>query len=106
MPRLTEGDLTQPTCGFGNLPHRNVEIYTPVVDGEFKHQDSMGTTKTLRPNTMQDLSAVTAVVHLERNVSGDTALRFIQLWEVPRKSGHEPEDSSIRGNKCEWTPSR
>ena len=40
-------------AGFGEHPHREVEICTYVVDGELTHQDSMGTAETLSRGAIQ-----------------------------------------------------
>ena len=36
-------DLVQPSRGFGEHPHRDVEICTYIVEGSLTHKDSMGT---------------------------------------------------------------
>ena len=39
-------DLVQPSRGFGEHPHRDMEICTYIVSGNLTHQDSMGTAET------------------------------------------------------------
>jgi redox-sensitive bicupin YhaK (pirin superfamily) len=39
--------------GFGEHPHRDVEICTYVVDGKLTHKDSMGTEETLERGAIQ-----------------------------------------------------
>lgn len=40
-------------AGFGEHPHREVEICTYVVSGKLTHQDSMGTEETLGRGAIQ-----------------------------------------------------
>lgn len=46
-------DLVQPKRGFGEHPHRNMEICTYIVEGNLTHQDSMGTKETLTRGDIQ-----------------------------------------------------
>merc|ERR1711871_391010 len=45
--RVMNDDLVQPARGFGTHPHRDMEIFTYIVEGELTHADSMGTDETL-----------------------------------------------------------
>jgi quercetin 2,3-dioxygenase len=51
--RVMNDDLVQPKRGFGEHPHRNVEICTYIVEGHLTHQDSMGTKETLTRGDVQ-----------------------------------------------------
>lgn len=48
----------QPNRGFGEHPHRNMEICTYVVKGALTHKDSMGTQETLKRGGIQYMSGV------------------------------------------------
>ena len=71
-------DLVQPRRGFGTHPHREMEIFTYVVEGALTHQDSMGSKETLPRGSVQYMSAGSGVMHSERN-EADTPCRFIQV---------------------------
>lgn len=90
-------DLVQPNRGFGEHPHRDVEICTYVVEGALTHKDSMGTAETLSRGAIQFLTAGTGITHSEHNL-GTTPLRFIQIWINTRQRGLRPNYGSATGN--------
>lgn len=51
--RVMNDDLVQPARGFGEHPHRDVEICTYIVEGALTHKDSMGTAETLQRGGIQ-----------------------------------------------------
>jgi hypothetical protein len=51
--RVMNDDLVQPARGFGEHPHRDVEICTYIVEGALTHKDSMGTEETLTRGAVQ-----------------------------------------------------
>jgi len=55
--RVMNDDLVQPDRGFGEHPHRDVEICTYVVEGKLTHKDSMGTAETLGRGAIQFMTA-------------------------------------------------
>ncbi|NLU69258.1 pirin family protein [Streptomyces sp. HNM0574] len=85
-----------PGSGFGEHPHRDVEIVTWVVEGELEHVDSTGQRCVVRPGDVQRLRAGGGVRHVERN-AGDGPLRFVQMWLVPGSFGGDPEYEVVRG---------
>jgi redox-sensitive bicupin YhaK (pirin superfamily) len=48
--------------GFGEHPHREVEICTYVVSGKLTHQDSMGTEETLGRGAIQFMVSCSRVM--------------------------------------------
>lgn len=86
VTRVMNDDLVQPKRGFGNHPHRDMEIITYIVHGSLTHQDSMGSKESLGRGSIQFMTAGTGVTHSEFNHS-EKPLRFIQTWIVPRERG-------------------
>ena len=95
--RVMNDDLVQPHRGFGEHPHRDVEICTYIVEGELSHKDSMGTQESLKRGAVQFMSAGAGVTHSEHNL-GDSPLRFIQMWFNTRSRGIKPEYGSFIGD--------
>lgn len=79
--RVINDDLVAPKEGFGTHPHRDMEIFSYVLDGELTHRDSMGSSESLYRGSVQYMSAGTGVRHSEFN-TGDTRSRFLQVWYV------------------------
>lgn len=93
--RVLNDDLVQPARGFGQHPHRDMEIATIVLGpGSLTHKDSMGTEETLHRGAVQFMTAGTGVYHEEHNRDPENPLRFLQTWIVPRKRGLSPNYGS------------
>jgi redox-sensitive bicupin YhaK (pirin superfamily) len=59
--------VLQPLAGFGTHPHRDMELFTYIVEGEMAHRDSLGGIETLSPGSVQYLGAGTGILHSEMN---------------------------------------
>ncbi len=95
--RVINQDRVQPGQGFGTHPHRDMEIFSYVLDGALQHRDSIGNGRVLRPGEIQLMSAGSGVTHSELNPSGTDPLHFLQVWIVPQQRGLQP-------SYTEWKP--
>ena len=105
--RVMNDDLVQGHRGFGEHPHRDVEIVTYIVQGELTHGDSMnrGSPQTLGRGSVQFMTAGTGVSHSEHNLQPDP-LRFIQIWITPRGHGFEPAYGGFDGTTADAVAAR
>lgn len=95
--RVINQDRVAPGGGFGTHPHRNMEIFSYVLEGQLEHKDSMGNGRTLSPGQIQLMSAGSGVTHSEYNPSATQAAHFLQIWIQPRSTGLTP-------SYTEWHP--
>ena len=95
--RVINDDRVSPGMGFGTHPHRDMEIFSYVLEGTLAHKDSMGNGRALKPSEIQLMSAGTGVAHSEFNPSKSDGLHFLQIWIQPRERGLKP-------SYTEWRP--
>lgn len=99
--------LDPDNMGFGNLrvfnddrlvpgaiwplhPHRDIEGLTYVVEGTFRHEDSLGNDGVLPAGSVQRMTLGRGAWHSEQNASEDEPMRFIQMWIMPEERGLPP----------------
>ena len=95
--RVINEDRVTPGQGFPSHPHRDMEIFSYVLEGTLRHQDSMGNSRDLKPGQLQLMGAGSGIVHSEANPSASKPIHFLQIWIKPSKTGLEPTYS-------EWHP--
>jgi len=83
-------DRVQPGRGFGTHPHKDVEIFSYVLEGALEHKDSMGTGAVCLPGDVQFMSAGSGVTHSEFNPSNSEPVHFLQIWLSPSSKGTKP----------------
>ncbi len=88
--RVINEDFVKPAAGFPTHGHRDMEILTWILDGQLRHQDSMGSGSVIRPGELQFMSAGKGVLHSEMNASKSEGVHLLQIWIEPTKRGATP----------------
>lgn len=73
-----------PRNGFTWHPHRGLEIYTYVIDGELYHEDTTGGRGTIGAGEVQRMFSGQFIQHQELNLT-DRDARVIQIWFVAER---------------------
>ena len=88
--RVINDDSVDAGAGFGRHPHRDMEIISIPLEGSLAHQDSEGNSTVIRKGEVQIMSAGTGIFHSEMNASTTEAVKFLQIWVLPKKQGVKP----------------
>ncbi len=96
--RVINQDIVAPGQGFPMHGHRDMEIFSYVVEGAIEHRDSMGNHARVIPGQIQVMGAGSGVRHSEFNPLPDRTMQILQVWI-------EPEQKGLAPFYAEWTPS-
>lgn len=88
--RVFNDDRLVPGAIWPMHPHRDVEGLTYVVEGTFRHQDSLGNGGVLPAGSVQRMTLGSGAYHSEQNGSDTEPLHFIQMWIMPQEQGLPP----------------
>jgi redox-sensitive bicupin YhaK (pirin superfamily) len=89
--RVFNDDRLVPGAIWPLHPHKDVEGLTYVVEGTFRHEDSVGGQPGPLPaGSVQRMTLGSGAYHSERNASADEPMRFIQIWILPDTADLEP----------------
>lgn len=103
--RVINDDSVDAGQGFGTHPHRDMEIISIPLEGTLGHKDSEGNNGTIKKGEVQIMSAGTGIAHSEMNASTTDAVKFLQIWVLPKKLSVKPRyeqksfDQAARKNK-------
>ena len=88
--RVINEDHVEAKQGFGMHPHRDMEIFTYVIEGELAHKDSMGHASSITAGQVQKITAGKGILHSEFNGSDKEPVHLLQIWIVPAQHGLKP----------------
>ncbi len=85
-------------------PHKDNEVVTYCVEGEFKHADELGMGGILKKGWVQHTTVGRGMWHSEINSLPDRPMRLIQMWFTPSAKGLPPsvEQKSVEKNEPEF----
>ncbi len=73
-------------AGFPPHPHRGIETVTYMLNGEFEHEDSIGSKGRMTPGDIQWMKTGRGIIHSEMPAMTDGKLLGFQLWiNMPAK---------------------
>jgi quercetin 2,3-dioxygenase len=75
--------------GYPNEYRRDTEVLSYLIEGELRHQDSLGNETVLKAGSLQCLNAGTGVRHTELNASAREA-HLLHICFTPARTGSPP----------------
>ena len=88
--RLLNDDRVKGGGGFATHEHKDMEVFSYVLQGALEHKDSMGQGSVVRAGDVLMMSAGTGITHSEFNHSPTDPCRFLQIWMGADRQGATP----------------
>ena len=88
--KVLNQDRIKPGRGYPGQQRQDTEILTYLIDGELRHQDSLGNAAVLRAGSLQCMSAGTGISHTEFNTSAAQDAHLLHICIQPVKTGLTP----------------
>jgi quercetin 2,3-dioxygenase len=101
--RVFNDDILSPGAIWPLHPHRDNEVVTYCVEGEFRHADQRGEGGILKKGWVQHTTVGRGMMHSEINNLPDRPMRFIQMWFLPWRLGLDPSVEQKEVEKPERT---
>ena len=76
-------DTLSPGAVWPLHPHKEIEVVTYCIEGEFRHADERGSGGILQKGWVQHTTVGSGMWHSEINNRKDMPMRFIQMWFRP-----------------------
>lgn len=93
--RVINDDQIAGGGAFPMHPHTDAEIFSYILEGGLRHQDTMGNGSTVMAGGVQYMSAGSGVRHSEANPSQTEPMRLLQVWLLPNVSGATPRYDTL-----------
>lgn len=97
--RVFNDDTLSPGSVWPLHPHKDNEVVTYCVEGEFKHADELGEGGILKKGWVQHTTVGRGMWHSEINNAPDKPMRFIQMWFTPSIGGLPPSVEQKQVNR-------
>lgn len=100
--RVINDDIVHGASGFDLHPHRDMEIFTYILQGTLTHGDSLGNKENIDEGCYQLMSAGRGIIHSEYNYS-ENPVHLLQIWIKPNSFQGQPEYQTFPPHKKgEW----
>ncbi len=100
--RVINEDVVQGNTGFDFHGHKDMEIFTYMLQGTLTHGDNLGNKENINEGCYQLMSAGKGILHSEYNYANQPA-HLLQIWIKPNSFGGKPEYKTFAPHKKgEW----
>ena len=101
--RVFNDDTLSPGAVWPLHPHKEIEVVTYCIEGEFRHADEHGVGGVLKKGWVQHTTVGRGMWHSEINNRIDMPMRFIQMWFRPLLPGLQPSVEQLKLEVSERT---